>query len=247
METRDSSPQGAYTMKDYSEIKMIAKYQFPKQYGMCIGATLIYILLAESRMPQLVYRRNLNIYNEWVLAVLGIVFTIAMIIWLVQIFVGLPLKVGFAHFSRCVYNNQKTSVGDMFRKGFGDYARNLGGMLWMALFGFLWTLLLVIPGIIKMYAYSAAPYILAEFPNVRATDAIKLSMRMTNGYKGELFVLDLSFIGWFILSLLTFGLVGLLYVNPYYMTSRAGMYEELKQNALHTGRLSLEELTGYSV
>ena len=142
---------------------------------------------------------------------------------MVLLLVGAPLKVGNAHFNRCIYNGWDTSVGDMFRRGFDDYGRNLGGMLWMYLFIFLWSLLLVIPGIVKSYAYFAAPYILSEFPGVKPTDAIKLSMRMTDGYKAELFVLDLSFLGWHLLSGLTLGLLGILYVNPYYHAKQSGL------------------------
>lgn len=166
---------------------------------------------------------------------------------MVYIFVGAPLKVGYAHFCRCIYNNWITDVGDMFKRSFSDYPRNLGGMLWMDLFIFLWSLLLVIPGIVKSYAYFAAPYILAEFPAVRATDAIKISMRMTYSFKAEIFILDLSFIGWYLLSALTLGLLGIFYVNPYFYASRAGMYEELKQYALNTGKIGYWELMGQPV
>lgn len=158
---------------------------------------------------------------------------------------GLPLRVGNAHFNRCVYNGWHTSVGDMFQRGFDDYGRNLGGMFLMNLFIALWSLLLIVPGIIKSYAYFAAPYILSEFPAVQPLDAITLSRRMTNGYKRDLFLLDLSFIGWNLLSGLTFGLLGVFYVNPYYRTARAGFYEVLKANALNTGAVSWWELTGY--
>ncbi len=234
-------------MRDRAQIKELAKFQFKQRYGMSVGAALLFGLLAVGNGTQFRfgYEQNIHIPNEWLAPFFGILFGFLSVMFLVYILIGAPLRVGYAHFSRCIYNNWITSVGDMFHRTFGDYARNLGGMLWMDLFIWLWSLLLLIPGIVKSYAYFAAPYILAEFPAVRATDAIKISMRMTYGFKADIFVLDLSFIGWHLLSGLTLGLLGILYVNPYYYTSKAGMYEELKQNALNTGAVNYYELVGY--
>ncbi|NLT98505.1 MAG: DUF975 family protein [Christensenellaceae bacterium] len=231
-------------MIDRAQIKEIAKYKFKQRYGMCVGAALLIILLGgESNIS---YGPNFSFglpdeMQVFVPFIVGIGF-IAMLVYLL---VGAPLRVGNAQFTRCIYNDWQTSVGDMFRRGFDDYGRNLGGILWMQLFIFLWSLLFVIPGIVKSYAYFATPYILSEFPAVKPTDAIKISMRMTKGFKGELFVLDLSFLGWNLLSMLTLGLLGILYVNPYYHASKAGFYEVIKANALNTGAVSWWELTGY--
>ncbi len=233
-------------MRDRAQIKELAKFQFRQRYGMSVGAAFLFGLLAESvgYYNNSGFRYNIE-FEPWMITLIGILLVFISIMFVVYILVGAPLQVGYAHFCRCIYNNWSTSVGDMFKRTFADYGRHLGGMLWRDLFIWLWSLLFIIPGIVKSYAYFAAPYILAEFPVVRATDAIKISMRMTNGYKGELFVLDLSFIGWNLLSALTLGLLGLLYVNPYYHTSRAGFYEELKMNALNTGAVSYYELVGY--
>jgi uncharacterized membrane protein len=121
-------------------------------------------------------------------------------------------------------------------------------MLWMGLFTMLWTLLFIIPGIIKALAYFMTPYILAECPDVTATDALKLSMRMTAGHKGKVFVMGLSFIGWGLLTALTFGILGIFYTGPYYYTSFAGLYHELKEEALKNGVVSPAELwpAGYA-
>jgi uncharacterized membrane protein len=233
-------------MKDRAQIKAIAKFQFRQRYGMSVGAALLFVLLAGDSRIQYGIRNNVNIPDEWLGVLLPYIIGIGSAMTLIYIFVGLPLSAGFAYFSRCIYGGWGTSVSDMFHRGFDDYGRNLGGLLWRDLFIWLWSLLFIIPGIVKSYAYFAAPYILSEFAAVRPTDAIKLSMRMTDGYKGELFVLDLSFIGWNMLSALTLGLLGILYVNPYYYTSKAGFYEELKTNAINTGSVSYWELMGYS-
>jgi uncharacterized membrane protein len=150
--------------------------------------------------------------------------------------------VGYASFCLGVYRGAQGDIGEMFSTGFRDFGRNLGGILWMELFIFLWSLLFIIPGIIKALAYFATPYILADTRNVPATDALKLSMRMTKGHKGKIFVMGLSFIGWLLLSAITFGMVGLFYAGPYMNTSFAGMYDELKAEALRTGVIRPEEL-----
>ena len=94
------------------------------------------------------------------------------------------------------------------------------------LFTFLWSLLFVIPGIIKSYAYSQAMYILADNPDIGALEALRRSEEMMRGHKLDLFLLDLSFIGWHLLALVTFGL-SYIYVMPYLATTRAGFYRSL--------------------
>lgn len=92
----------------------------------------------------------------------------------------------------------------------------------------LWTLLLIIPGIIKAYSYAMAPYVFKDNPEISCDDAIKESMRLMDGHKLQLFLLDLSFIGWVILASLTLG-IGFLWLVPYWQTTRVHFYEDLKK------------------
>lgn len=108
----------------------------------------------------------------------------------------------------------------------------------------LWSLLFVIPGIIKAISYALTPYILADCKNVRATDALKLSMRMMEGHKWEYFVLGLSFIGWMLLTSLTCGLLYVFYVGPYMNNTFAGYYAERKAAALAEGTVTQAQLAG---
>ena len=110
---------------------------------------------------------------------------------------------------------------------FNHYGRWLGASLLVALFVFLWSLLLVIPGIVKAYSYAMTPYILHDNPEMGVSDSLQRSQQMMKGYKTKLFLLDLSFIGWLLLGFITFG-IGLLWVSPYMATARAKFYEELK-------------------
>ncbi|MGI5850200.1 MAG: DUF975 family protein [Christensenellales bacterium] len=201
-------------MRLRQEIKQQARTNFMNQYGISVGACVLFMVIASVTTS----------------FGLGIIFIMP------------PLMVGYAFYNLRIYRGQQGDIGEMFSVGFGDYWRNIGGILWMELFIFLWSLLFIIPGIVKALSYFMTPYILAESKSVSATDALLLSMRMTKGYKGEIFVMALSFIGWGILSALTMGILAILYTGPYTSASFAGLYEELKQNAIDKGIITAEEL-----
>ena len=107
-----------------------------------------------------------------------------------------------------------------------DMPGNLVLGLLTTLYTFLWTLLFIIPGIVKSYAYSMAYYIKADNPAYTATEAIEVSQRMMRGHKFELFILDLSFIGWYIVGILCLG-VGTFWVSAYHESARAEFYQTL--------------------
>ena len=116
------------------------------------------------------------------------------------------------------------SLFDGFRKGLGN---NIVAGILVSLFTFLWSLLLIIPGIVKSYSYAMTFYILADNPDMAPTEAINKSKEMMKGNKWRLFCLDFSFFGWYLLSFLTLGIL-LLWVNPYSMQARVEFYESLK-------------------
>lgn len=130
-----------------------------------------------------------------------------------------------------------------FRSGNYGSAVKLGALRMVYIF--LWSLLFIIPGIIKKYEYSLADYIKAENPSIGASECLNLSSRMTQGHKMELFILDLSFIGWHILSSFTCGILGLIYVFPYYYCSYAYAYESIRAEAINSGRISESEVSIY--
>lgn len=100
-----------------------------------------------------------------------------------------------------------------------------------SVFTFLWSLLLFVPGVIKALSYSMAPYILAENEYYMSPqDAIKESMRIMEGHKMDLFILELSFIGWFLLTSITCGIAGI-YVIPYYQATLTNFYKEIKDTS----------------
>lgn len=162
--------------------------------------------------------------------------------FLVQILLLSPLLIGVLWGYLKAWRGWDIQVQEDLKSGFTPYGRNVASMLLMEIFIILWTLLLIIPGIIKSVAYSMTPYLLAEHKNISARDAIRISNEITRGYKGDLFIAMLSFIGWWLLSALTLGLLAIFYVFPYYSLTFAGFYEDLKQRALDRGVITLEDL-----
>ena len=152
------------------------------------------------------------------------------------IFVVPVISCGLDYYSYRIYKGDKAGSAELFA-GFDSkrFIHVVGGFWWMTLFTWLWSLLFIIPGIVKSISYSMTGYILIDQPEVSAKDALKLSMAMTYGHKGEIFVMSLSFIGWMILASITSGIVGVFYVYPYYFITMGGYYYELK--ALYEGRV----------
>lgn len=109
----------------------------------------------------------------------------------------------------------------------GNFVRVCGTLLLETVYLILWSLLLLIPGLIKSYAYAMTSYILRDNPELQYNAAIERSMVMMQGHKMQLFLLHLSFIGWGILCILTLG-IGFIFLVPYIQTSEAAFYEDLK-------------------
>ena len=136
-----------------------------------------------------------------------------------------PLMLGFTMVCLAVSRRQGASLSKLF-EGFSRFGDSLVLFLLMDIFIFLWSLLLVIPGIIKMYSYSMSWFVLHDRPDLTGNEARKRSMYLMKGHKWRLFCLDFSFIGWYLLSALTLGILAF-WVTPYHMTARAEFYQEL--------------------
>ena len=198
-------------MKSRAEIKMQAKQALRNNYGTALVVTILYAVA---------------------MAVLSAVsFGIASVI------LAGPLAVALGWSMLCLYRGVACGVGDALNRSFDNVGRKIGGYLWMQLWIFLWSLVFIIPGIVKAFSYAMTPYILADMPNVSAKDALRLSIRMTDGYKLDIFVAGLSFLGWLLASAFTCGILYLLYVGPYMQIAAAGFYDEVKQDAIRRGIL----------
>lgn len=166
--------------------------------------------------------------------IIGLVSLIPYVGTLAAIVVGSPFAISLYLIYLGITYGEKPRVEDIF-KGFSAeyFGRSVVTSLLVSLFSFLWTLLFIIPGIIKSYSYSMTFYILAENPQMSATEAITESRRLMNGHKMEYFILNLSFIPWILLTLVTFG-VAAIYVAPYISLTTTNFYQELKLNSTKT-------------
>ena len=137
-----------------------------------------------------------------------------------------PMALGIAIFSINISRNQDARLEQIFQ-GFNNFNTSLGAYLLMLLFTFLWTLLLIIPGIIAVLSYSMTFYILADDNSIGAMEAIDKSKKMMDGYKWKYFCLGLRFIGWSLLCILTLG-IGFLWILPYMHVSMVKFYDDIK-------------------
>lgn len=146
--------------------------------------------------------------------------------WIISMILSGPFMLGLTQYFIKFSRNDPQPVESLFN-GFKKFTPSLVLYLLISIYTFLWTLLLIIPGIIAALSYSQAFYIMNDNPNISAMEAIDISKKMMDGHKLRYLVLNLSFIGWFILACLSFG-IGFLWFNPYYHLTMANFYEDLK-------------------
>ncbi len=193
-----------------AQLKAAAKSQIKGKIGILFVITLIIGLIsgAASAMLSLIPGGSL---------VVSIIITPAFSLSLIRVYLN-------------VINGNHPKAGDAFC-GFDDFWSAFKVTFLVGLFTFLWSLLFVIPGIIKSFSYSMSTYILAENKGKPALECINESKAMTNGHKMDLFVLGLSFIGWAFLCVITFGIASI-WVTPYMQATYANAYKSLKPVAV---------------
>ncbi|MDX9916476.1 MAG: DUF975 family protein [Gudongella sp.] len=235
------------------ELKTKAKAYLKKYYWKAFAVTFIVALMAGAKAEvstnnnyfspgfgQSEYYLSFNLsdwttkvfklidINPFQVAVVGSVFFLFIIgIILFKIIVTNAMEVGAKRFFISdVYEEPEIStLFSTFKKG--EWPSIAFNMFLMDLFIALWGLLLIVPGIIKYYEYCMVPYILAEEPQMSFDEAKTISASMTSGQKGKIFELDVSFIGWYLLGGLLFGLGGL-FVRPYHEATLANLYKEYR-------------------
>lgn len=152
-------------------------------------------------------------------AVIGSVSgTLSLVIFIL----GGVVQLGYTQYLLKQHDRQERSTKDLFSQ-FDRFGQGFLQFFLRGLYTVLWALLFIIPGIIKAYAYSMTPFIMADNPEMKAKDAIKASQELMKGHKWELFCLEFSFIGWALLNLLTLG-IGSLFLNPYINAAYAAFY-----------------------
>jgi len=141
--------------------------------------------------------------------------------------IGGPMQFGASFFSLNLSRNKKAEFIQIFDGFKTKVSESIIAYLLMVLYVVLWSLLLVIPGIIAAISYSQTFFILAENKNISGVDALEKSKKMMMGRKGKYFELCMRFTGWFILSILTMG-IGFLWLIPYTQVSFANFYKDIK-------------------
>lgn len=189
--------------KDNAILMTEARESLKGRWGFAIGVFLIYMIIVGA----------VNSIKGWGAAA--------------SIIITGPLSLGLAIFSLAFSRNKETKITQIF-EGFNDFARSVVAFLWMFLFVILWSILLIVPGIIAALSYSQLFYILADDPAISAKEALKKSKKMMYGYKWKYFCLGLRFLGWFILSILTLG-IGFLWLAPYANITMAKFYEDVSK------------------
>lgn len=144
---------------------------------------------------------------------------------LAEFLIGGTLQLGFARFLLKQQRGEKPEFNDLF-SGFDRFGTGFAQRFLRSLYVILWSLLLIIPGIMAGYSYAMTPFILEDHPELSAGEAISRSKDMMEGHKMDLFILSLTFIGWDILAGLTWNL-GHLALNPYKNAAYAAFYREL--------------------
>jgi len=194
-------PAGTGGMTPNRDLMRMARESLKGRWGLAVGAFVVYQLVgfAAGMVPY----------------VGGIA----------QLIISGPMLLGLALLFLCISRRREARFGQLF-DGFHNFGTALGANLLMALFVFLWMLLLIIPGIIAAYSYAMTFYIIADDPNIGPLEAIRLSKQKMRGKKGKLFCLQLRFLGWALLCVLSCG-IGFLWLSPYIMTTTAQFYDDL--------------------
>ena len=175
--------------------------------------------------------------------VMGVMATVSGFLGTAQFVLGGVVKLGYCQFLLKMQDGEEPEANDLFSR-FNQFGDGFLLNLLTGLYTFLWMLLFIIPGIVAAYSYAMAPFIMSENPGMKASEAIAASKSLMNGHKAELFVLDLSFLGWCILNVFTLG-IGSLWLNPYMNAAHAAFYRSLQprgfcqpENEDYTGTLA---------
>ncbi len=223
------------------QLKTNAKQMIKKNYWLCVAVAFVYCLLnlgyqrrnfssssGDSTYENLMQGDYSEIISRYLPTVGIALLLIGLAVLLIRIFVTYAVSVGTSRF----FLHNIESKGELGDLGYGfqnDFMHIVGTHFLRDVYIFLFTLLLIIPGIIKRYEYYLVSYIMADNPELSADEVLQLSKDMMDGEKMNVFVLNLSFILWEFLSALTLNLVGILWVNPYKLATDAELYIAIKE------------------
>ena len=206
-----------YSASDYRSMARRALKNF---WWLAVGVTLLATVLGGGTSSLTVSFQNSDISRYYPEA--------ASVLAMGQFVLRGSISIGHDRFCLKLVDGEQAQFEDLF-SAFDIFGNAFVLNLLITLKVFAWSLLFVIPGIIAAYRYSMATYIMAENPTIAPTEAIERSKALMDGRKGDLFCLDLSFIGWALLTVLTAG-IGALWLTPYMAVSRAAFYRSLPRS-----------------
>ena len=223
--THMDTPRAEFRAWDF---RRIARDKLKGNWGIALGTSLLFSIccfaiqgiasgVAAAVSGSAAYFYSYGYFNG--LSGISLLLSIALSLAGSSLIASLSLGHNLFYIDLC---NNKSNLSTLFSR-FGIFLKAFGLVLFMGLFVFLWSLLLVIPGIIAAYRYYMAPFLMAQHPEMGIREAVNESKRLMAGHKGRLFCLQLSFIGWALLAALTFG-IGYLWLIPYVQTSMAAFY-----------------------
>lgn len=161
-----------------------------------------------------------------IVTIINTVLIFAIVISIIKFIIGGTIKLGHCRYLLDQQDGRDLTVRTLFSQ-FNQFGNGFCLELLTTIFVFLWSLLLIIPGIVASYSYAMAPFIQTERPEYGANECIKRSKEMMRGHRWELFCLEFSFIGWRLLSIFTLG-IGNFFVTAYSSAARAAFYQQLQ-------------------
>lgn len=213
-----------------SDYRSIARAKLSGNWGISVGISLVAALLGGLITSSGSFSMNIDeelLYYipSSLLSILAAFGVTIGILSLAQFIIGGTVQLGYASILLKQNSGQDFDFKDLFSQ-FHRLGQGFAQAFLRGLYIFLWTLLFIIPGIIKGLSYAMTPFLMAENPNMTASEAIATSKLIMDGHKWELFCLEFSFIGWTILSILTFG-IGFLFLTPYMNAAMAAFYKSI--------------------
>lgn len=215
---------------DTKEIRRQARAHLQGNWGLSIGVAVVACLLGGlltgmSFIPEISYWKQLDFSETWEIREgLRIGFKNG-IFGLASFLLGGVLQLGYARFLLRQHDGKPTEFNDLFSQ-FDRFGTGFAQHFLRSLYTLLWSLLLIVPGIIAALSYAMTPFILEEHPELTASEAIRRSKELMCGHKTDLFILELTFIGWSLLCILTLNL-GHIALNPYKNAAYAVFYREI--------------------
>lgn len=214
----------------YSDYRRVARENLEGNYWQSVLVAFVAALFGAVLTGGTIFNLNvdaelLDTLPKIIVRYLMIMGSISGFLGLVRFIVGGTVQLGYTQYLLKQHNHAHFDIHDLF----SQFDRFKDGFLQSFLRGLyitLWSLLFIIPGIIKSFSYAMTPFIMAENPDMTAKEAIEASKQMMDGHKGELFMLDLTFIGWEILAALTLN-IGYIFLNPYKNAAYTAFYKNL--------------------